>query len=190
MDAPRLAIASVFCGPVVSEVLRRPFKLHGILSWCHFPLFTILGYRNSKWLQSMDPCKLIAKNESIWNIITGTCFVSIGIGWTMRWWAVHTLGPAFNLRFGDSGGKTRGKIASTGPYAYIRHPGVGSFLWTCPPAALVASGSVMYGMAVFGLFAFTYTPLNKMDEQQLAKALPEYREYMERVRYRYLPGIY
>lgn len=85
--------------------------------------------------------------------------------------------------------KDRGQIVvDTGPYAIVRHPGyisasllaismalcLGSW-WALVPAAVV----------VIGLIARTL-----FEERTLIAELAGYREYTERVRYRWVPGIW
>lgn len=79
-------------------------------------------------------------------------------------------------------------VIDTGPYAIVRHPGYtsGSLLalsiplmlgswWALLPALLVIIGLV---------------PRTLFEERTLVAELPGYREYTQRVRYRWVPGVW
>jgi protein-S-isoprenylcysteine O-methyltransferase Ste14 len=80
------------------------------------------------------------------------------------------------------------RVITTGPYAMVRHPmyvavgiiytlsplALGS-LWAMPPALLV----ILVLVARIG-----------NEEKVLIRDLPGYREYMQRVRYRLIPGVW
>ena len=79
-------------------------------------------------------------------------------------------------------------VCDTGPYGIVRHPGYGgnilpllgivlalSSLWTIIPAVAAL------------IIALIRTTL---EDRTLQKELPGYREYVQRVRYRWFPGIY
>lgn len=80
------------------------------------------------------------------------------------------------------------KVISTGPYAVVRHPlylagltiylfsplALGSF-WAVPPALLLV---VIYRARI------------QNEEKVLAEKLPGYREYLKRVKFRLIPGIW
>lgn len=85
--------------------------------------------------------------------------------------------------------KDRGQIViDTGPYAIVRHPGyisasllaasmafcLGSW-WALLPSAVVVIGLI---------------PRTLFEERTLIAELPGYREYTQRVRYRWVPGIW
>nr|WP_294810262.1 isoprenylcysteine carboxylmethyltransferase family protein [uncultured Sphingomonas sp.] len=85
--------------------------------------------------------------------------------------------------------KDRGQtVIDSGPYAIVRHPGyisgsllavgtalsLGSF-WALVPALVVVIGLI---------------PRTLFEERVLAAELPGYREYMQRVKYRWVPGVW
>lgn len=190
-SSQRWALLSTFIGPLASELIRRPFDptLANALCWCHYPTLAALGYHISGDLVKVDP--FVRSDEGILPTVQNVCFLFICMGWCLRLSAVHVLGPAFNLRFGSSGAKARGGVvAEAFPYSFIRHPGIGSFLWTLPPALVMASGSILYGVLFFFLLFRAYTPLCRKEEQELAREMPGYSKYCARVRYTYVPGLY
>lgn len=80
------------------------------------------------------------------------------------------------------------RVISTGPYAIVRHPMyVASFIiFFSSPIAL---GS-WWGLAAMLPQVFVYGARILNEEAVLARDLPGYAEYMERTRYRLIPGIW
>ena len=89
------------------------------------------------------------------------------------------------VRIQEDRGQT---VIDTGPYAIVRHPGYifGSLLavsmalvlgswWALLPAALVIGGLV---------------PRTLFEERTLRAELPGYTEYTQRVKYRWVPGVW
>lgn len=80
------------------------------------------------------------------------------------------------------------KVIDTGPYSVIRHPGyigasalgIGSALALGSLAALIPAATCMIALALRTL----------AEEKTLRSGLPGYAEYMRRVRYRWIPGIW
>jgi protein-S-isoprenylcysteine O-methyltransferase Ste14 len=80
------------------------------------------------------------------------------------------------------------KVISTGPYAIVRHP--------MYSAALIMSLGIVLGLGswvgllslVPGILVVVWRLLD--EEKFLRKDLPEYTEYMRKVRWRLIPGIY
>jgi protein-S-isoprenylcysteine O-methyltransferase Ste14 len=89
------------------------------------------------------------------------------------------------VRIQEDRGQT---VITTGPYAYVRHPGyifgtllavsmalmLGSW-WALLPALLVGIGLV---------------PRTLFEERTLRAELPGYTEYTQRVKYRWVPGVW
>ena len=79
-------------------------------------------------------------------------------------------------------------VIDTGPYAIVRHPGyiagalilIGMALALGSPYALIPAGLVIASVAVRTL----------LEERVLAADLPGYSDYMRRVRYRWIPGVW
>jgi protein-S-isoprenylcysteine O-methyltransferase Ste14 len=80
------------------------------------------------------------------------------------------------------------KVISTGPYAIVRHPMYASALLYLLGTPL-ALGSYWGFLAFFGMLPFlTWRLLN--EERLLARELPGYTEYRQRVRHRLVPHIW
>jgi protein-S-isoprenylcysteine O-methyltransferase Ste14 len=80
------------------------------------------------------------------------------------------------------------RVIGTGPYAAVRHPMyLGSLLmYILSPLALGSIWAVL--PALFTIPVIIARMLN--EEEVLARDLPGYDEYMQKVRYRLLPGIW
>jgi len=79
-------------------------------------------------------------------------------------------------------------VISTGPYAFVRHPmylGV-SVMWLATPVAL---GSYV-ALPVFLILPVVLAFRIRNEEEVLLRDLPGYREYMQKVRYRLVPGVW
>jgi len=80
------------------------------------------------------------------------------------------------------------KVISSGPYAIVRHPMYSGtiLMYLCSPLAL---GS--WVAALPSLFLVAVIILRILDEEKtLAEELEGYREYMQKVRYHLIPGIW
>lgn len=80
------------------------------------------------------------------------------------------------------------RVVSTGPYAVVRHPmyaGVG-LLYLASPVALGSYWAVIPALSIVPLLAARI--LN--EEKVLLRDLPGYGEYIRKVRYRLVPGVW
>lgn len=100
----------------------------------------------------------------------------------------------FGLRFSNL---THRGIITTGPYAYVRHPAYAAknFSWWCVmfPVALYNAGaqkSVAPLVQVIGLVALSFIYyMRALTEEKHLRRDPEYRAYMKKVPYRFIPGL-
>ena len=77
------------------------------------------------------------------------------------------------------------KVCSSGPYAYIRHPGyVGYCVLSLSEAVLLESS---WAMAVAVLLVLVFVVRTVFEDAFLQKNLPGYAAYAKRVKYRYIP---
>ena len=80
------------------------------------------------------------------------------------------------------------KVVTTGPYAFIRHPGyVGVTLWALSTPLIVGS---IFGLLPAGLAIIVLIIRTGREDRILHAELPGYTEYALRVPYRLLPGIW
>src|SRR5215471_11776298 len=79
-------------------------------------------------------------------------------------------------------------VVSTGPYAYVRHPMYSGalLLITAMPLALGSWLSVLLVVPFFPVLVWRILD----EENLLRKNLPGYAAYMQRVRYRLIPGVW
>jgi protein-S-isoprenylcysteine O-methyltransferase Ste14 len=100
----------------------------------------------------------------------------------------------FGLRFSNL---THRGIIDTGPYALIRHPAYASknFSWWCVmlPYAIyeiytTKSPEPLLQVAGMVIMSFLYYRRAITEEQHLSRD-PEYRKYMKKVPYRFIPGL-
>ena len=80
------------------------------------------------------------------------------------------------------------KVISSGPYAFIRHPmytGV-AIMYSVSPLALGSWWALIPGLMIIPVLIVRL--LN--EEEVLTRDLPGYDEYIQKVKYRLLPGIW
>jgi protein-S-isoprenylcysteine O-methyltransferase Ste14 len=80
------------------------------------------------------------------------------------------------------------RVVSTGPYAYVRHPMYTGFVFFYIGVPLLLGS--WYGLAAAMLSLSILGGRVVLEERTLMAELAGYREYVERVRYRLIPGIW
>ncbi|MBB3353072.1 isoprenylcysteine carboxylmethyltransferase family protein [Rhizobium lentis] len=80
------------------------------------------------------------------------------------------------------------KVIDSGPYAVIRHPGYATAILLAAGAAL-SLGS-LYALIPVGLLVVVLFGRTLGEEAELRKGLEGYAEYVERVRWRWIPGVW
>jgi protein-S-isoprenylcysteine O-methyltransferase Ste14 len=79
-------------------------------------------------------------------------------------------------------------VISTGPYAHVRHPMYsGMVLFFAGVPLLLGS---WWGLAMLPLFIALFAVRIRIEERTLREGLPGYADYVARVRYRLLPGVW
>lgn len=113
-------------------------------------------------------------------------FLIIMGGYTLRGWAqTHNRFFSSIVRVQTDRGHN---VCSTGPYAWIRHPGY------CGSIMIYLAMPIMLGgywaiCAVIPMVAL-WEARAVWEERLLKEKLQGYEEYMRRVRYRYVPGVW
>jgi len=80
------------------------------------------------------------------------------------------------------------RVISTGPYAHVRHPMYcGMVLFFAGVSLLLGS---WWGLAMVPLFVILFAIRIGIEERTLRDGLPGYADYVTRVRYRLLPGVW
>ena len=80
------------------------------------------------------------------------------------------------------------RVVSTGPYAHVRHPMYsGMILFFAGVPLLLGS---WWGLAMAPVIVVLFAVRIGIEERTLREGLPGYSNYMTRVRYRLLPGVW
>ena len=120
----------------------------------------------------------------LWLNILG--FIMIAIGYAFGSWALaENRFFSGMVRIQTDRGHV---VCDSGPYRIVRHPGYAGNILPLPGIVL-ALGSVwtLIPAAVALIIIIIRTA---MEDQTLQEELPGYRDYVRRVRYRLIPGIY
>ena len=80
------------------------------------------------------------------------------------------------------------RVVSSGPYAYVRHPMYGAMILFCVGVPLVADSS--WGLLMVPVFVALLALRARIEERALIDGLPGYADYVARVRYRLVPGLW
>lgn len=80
------------------------------------------------------------------------------------------------------------RVVSSGPYRFVRHPMYAGLLvlFVCIPLAL---GS-LWGLIVSALNVALFVLRTALEDRTLQRELDGYAEYVQRVRYRLIPGVW
>jgi protein-S-isoprenylcysteine O-methyltransferase Ste14 len=80
------------------------------------------------------------------------------------------------------------RVVDTGPYSVVRHP-----MYACAVLYLVGMPLLLgswYGLLIVPLMVLAIAPRAVFEERLLKQKLPGYTDYMKRVRYRLVPGVW
>jgi protein-S-isoprenylcysteine O-methyltransferase Ste14 len=80
------------------------------------------------------------------------------------------------------------EVCNRGPYRIVRHPGYAGNIWALPGIVL-ALGSVWTFIPVV-IAVIIAVIRTELEDRTLQEELKGYKEYVQRVRYRLIPGIY
>jgi protein-S-isoprenylcysteine O-methyltransferase Ste14 len=80
------------------------------------------------------------------------------------------------------------QVIRTGPYAIVRHPMYSGAIFFFFGISLLLGS--WWGAAITPIFIGLFAMRAVIEERTLAAGLPNYRDYIEQVRYRLLPGIW
>lgn len=79
-------------------------------------------------------------------------------------------------------------VVSSGPYAWVRHPGYAGTLWVYLATPLLLDS--VWALIPAVLLDIVLIIRTRLEDDFLQKELPGYRDYTQRTRYRLLPGIW
>jgi protein-S-isoprenylcysteine O-methyltransferase Ste14 len=120
----------------------------------------------------------------LWLIVLG--FLLISLGYAFAAWALienHFFSSVVRIQV------DRGHVVcDSGPYRIVRHPGyAGNIL---PLLGIVLALSSMWTLIPAAVALIIAVIRTVLEDQTLQDELPGYRDYVRRVRYRLIPGIY
>jgi protein-S-isoprenylcysteine O-methyltransferase Ste14 len=120
----------------------------------------------------------------LWLIVFG--FILISLGYAFAAWALA------ENRFFSSVVRIQTDrehvVCDTGPYRIVRHPGyAGNIL---PLLGIVLAFSSVWTLIPAAVALIIAVIRTALEDQTLLEELPGYRDYVRRVRYRLIPGIY
>lgn len=112
--------------------------------------------------------------------------VGMALSMAMLGWAI-AANPFFSpvVRIQEERGH---RLVTAGPYRYVRHPGYSASLLAsfCGPVAL---GSAYAALPILAL-VFLLLRRTAIEDRFLREQLPGYAEYAQRVRARWVPGVW
>ncbi len=120
----------------------------------------------------------------LWLVVLG--FILIALGYAFAAWALA------ENRFFSSVVRIQTErghvVCDTGPYRFVRHPGYAGNLLALPGMVLALSS--MWTLIPAALALIIAVIRTALEDRTLQDELPGYRDYVRRVRYRLIPGIY
>jgi protein-S-isoprenylcysteine O-methyltransferase Ste14 len=145
----------------------------GIAIYLVLPLVAGLDVR-FRWTQTVTPS---------WHI-AGAVVLALGLGFT-SWAMIANAFFSTAVRIQTDRGH---KVCSTGPYRLVRHPGyVGFILQSIAVPFLLGSVWALIPGIVAAILMIVRTAL---EDRTLQSELPGYSDYVQKVRYRVIPGIW
>jgi protein-S-isoprenylcysteine O-methyltransferase Ste14 len=121
---------------------------------------------------------------SIWLNILGFIVIALGYGFAV-WALVENRFFAGVVRIQTDRGHT---VCDSGPYRIVRHPGYAGNILALP--GLVLALSSVWTIIPAALALIITTARTALEDRTLRDELPGYADYVQRVRYRLIPGIY
>lgn len=135
-------------------------------------------------LMGLDARRWHSSDMAPWLNVAGGILVILGFLATMRVFRENSFAaPVVRLQ-----SERAQRVIDTGPYALVRHPMYASALLYLIGMPLLLGS--WYGLAVVPFFLAGLMPRAVAEERMLKRELPGYGDYMTRVRYRLIPGIW
>lgn len=147
--------------------------LWGVVIYLVLPLVAGLDLR-FRWTHTMTPS---------WHI-AGAVVLATGLGFT-SWAMIANAFFSTAVRIQTDRGH---QVCSTGPYRLVRHPGyVGFILQSIAAPFLLGSVWALIPGIIAAVLMIVRTAL---EDRTLQSELPGYSDYVQKVRYRLIPGIW
>jgi protein-S-isoprenylcysteine O-methyltransferase Ste14 len=170
------ALLAARLGPLVQRgqpTWDRVFLLSFVGIWCGW--LVIMALDAQRWRTSDVPP---------WLNVVGGGLVIAGFLATVRVFRENSFAAPV-VRVQAERGQ---RVIDTGPYAVVRHPMyAAAVLYLAGMPLLLGS---RYGLAIVPLMIAGIAPRAVFEERLLKRDLPGYADYMRRVRYRLIPGVW
>jgi protein-S-isoprenylcysteine O-methyltransferase Ste14 len=151
----------------------RIFLLGFVLIW--FGWLALMALDAQRWRISHMPL--------VWNVVGGVLFVGGFLGVMLVFRENSFAAPVVRVQ-----NERAQRVIDTGPYALVRHPmyAAGIIYMIGMPLLL---GS-LYGLLCVPVLAIAVAVRAVFEERLLKQQLPGYADYMMRVRWRLIPGVW
>lgn len=189
-----LAFMTLFVYRGVNHLVIDPGRINILmLTISEVVTFTWLTLSRRPTVRDWDPLTVVISLTAGFgfgfvSLGKGTAIVPLEIAAPMQFlaiwmaiWGKMSLGRSFAILPANRG------VVTTGAYMYVRHPIYAGYL-TGHIFFLLSSFS-LYNLAVYTIITMFQVYRMTREERILAQT-PEYRAYLERVRYRILPGVF
>jgi protein-S-isoprenylcysteine O-methyltransferase Ste14 len=149
-----------------------------------FLLFFMTLWLGWLWLMGRDAQVWHLSNLPLWLNIVGGLMLTAGFFAVARVFQENSFAaPVIRVQ-----SERAQQVIDTGPYAWVRHPMyAGALLYMFGTPLLLGS---WLGLAVAGLMVIGLARRAVLEEQMLRRDLAGYDQYMARVRFRLIPGIW
>ena len=108
--------------------------------------------------------------------LAGLVLIILGLYYIIFWWSYWKL-------------NYKGKLLTGGPYKLVRHPYYLGFLLLTTGLVVIAPLVETAGLALLS-WSIIISHINGEEEELIKKYGKQYKDYMEKVRYRLIPRIY
>ncbi len=138
------------------------------------------------WLtvMALDARRFELSHMPLWLNVVGGVLIVLGFLATMPVFFANSFAAPV-VRIQEERGQ---RVIDTGPYALVRHPMyAAAILYLAGMPFLLGS---WYGLLFVPLYIGGIAPRAMAEERLLARELPGYADYMKRVRWRIIPGVW
>ena len=105
--------------------------------------------------------------------------LTFGLGFSLRLWAIRTLGRLFTFEIGI---RPEHRIIEEGPYRTLRHPSYTGYLGMALGMGLISSSWLFLGLVLTGVVLFFVVRIYSEEKMLLQHFGPAYREYQSRTK--------
>jgi protein-S-isoprenylcysteine O-methyltransferase Ste14 len=163
-------------GPLVQRgqpIWDRIFLLTFVFIWCGW--LVLMALDAQRWHTSDVPPSL--------NIVGGTLVIAGFLATVLVLRENSFAAPVVRVQ-----AEREQRVIDTGPYAVVRHPMyAAAVLYLAGMPLLLGS---WYGLLIVPIMIAGMAPRAVFEERLLKRELPGYADYMTRVRYRLIPGVW